>query len=44
MNNTNTKKKLIYFLKFNATCSIDRITKFGCNLIAGERLVSTMIL
>ena len=36
---------LIYFLKLKRLgVSIDRIIKFGCNLIARKRLASTKIL
>ena len=31
-------------LKTEATCSIARIIKYGCNLIASKRLASTKIL
>ena len=33
-----------YILKIEATCSINRIIKSGCNLIARKRLDSTKIL
>ena len=31
-------------LKIDATCGIDRIIKFGCNLMARKRLTTTKIL